>query len=108
MLYWCNLPTDVLRPGVCGVDTWDIVDIDEFGRYTSAASPHTGHSIIGTCCRELGKEKRGDLKITGCVAVDRRVGVIKSLLYSTGTSSDVFLLFMEFVLIPPLLIDIEL
>jgi transposase len=36
------------------------------------------------------------------MAVDRRVGVIQSMLYSTGTSSDVFMFFAEFFLLPAL------
>ena len=50
-----------------GVDTFDIVDLDEFGRTISASNPrrhHSGRSIISTACRELGRERREETLLT--------------------------------------------
>jgi hypothetical protein len=46
--YQCNTPYDPIRPGILGVDSWDIVDLDEFGRQASDTNPSCGHSIDGT------------------------------------------------------------
>jgi transposase len=100
--YQCNGLDDPIRPGIMGMDTWDYVCLDEFGRSCSSSNSNRGHSLCGTACRQLGREPREEAKLTGAVAVDRRVGTVARLIYPGGTSNDKFLFFVEFFLIPAL------
>jgi transposase len=99
--YFCNSPDYVERPGVCGVPSERFVDIDETGRYTSAATRKRGHWLKGFPARQDGRSKRGDKKITVIAAVDINVGVVKALQFvGGGTTGDKFLAFITLVLLP--------
>ena len=99
--YYWNTPDHPERPGVCGVSSESIVDIDETGRYTSAASRKRGHWLRGFPARQDGRSKRGEKKITVIAAVDINVGVIKALQFvGGGTTGDKFHAYIALVLLP--------
>jgi hypothetical protein len=97
-----NDPCNILRPGLCGVPWWIMIDIDEAGYYDSASNPVYGHSLEGLPCRRVSKEKRGDAHWSICIAVDCTTGVQSRLIYPGGTTTDKFLVFIEFVVVPAL------
>ena len=98
--YWCNPPDNPTRPGIYGVVPDSIVDIDESGRYSSCSERLYGHSIMGLPIRLAGESHRSDLRLNFVIAADSRVGIIKHLFYKTGTTIDIFLFFMKYILLP--------
>ena len=98
--FWTNAPNHPVRPGVAGVHHSYIVDIDETGRYTSAACRHRGHSLSGTPCWDSGPSKRSDSRLTAVIAVDSVKGVISRMLYEKGTTGDKFSIFVQHLLLP--------
>ena len=96
--YWINPPNHAHRPGVNGVNYFDIVDIDESGSWTSDASRTQGHSIIGLPCQAGGRSRRAEERWSYPIAVDARVGMVGA----NGTSSDKFYLFLTQIVLPAL------
>ena len=96
--FWTNAPNHPVRPGVAGVHHSYIVDIDETGRYTTAACRCRGHSLSGAPCRDSGPSKRSDSRLTAVIAVDSVNGVISRMLYEKGTTGDKFTVFVQHVL----------
>jgi len=98
--YWCFPPTHILRPGVCGVSFWDLVDLDESGFYTSAAARRFGHSFLGTPAQAPGRARRADTQVSLLLAVDARKGAVSHLMYSKGTTTDKFVVWFTLFLLP--------
>ena len=96
--FWTNAPNHPVRTGVAGVHHSYIVDIDETGRYTSAACRCRGHSLSGAPCRDSGPSKRSDSRLTAVIAVDSVKGVISRMLYEKGTTGAKFIVFVQHVL----------
>jgi hypothetical protein len=55
----CNYGDDPIRPGVCCMDVFQAVDLDEAGYYTSRATRPMGHGFKGRPARTDGRAKRG-------------------------------------------------
>ena len=92
MAFWANAPNHPVRSY--------IVDIDETGRYTSAACRHRGHSLRGTPCRDSGPSKGIDSLLTAVIAVDSVKGVISRMLYEKETTGDKFASLVQHLLLP--------
>ena len=99
--YWCNSPDHQTRPGVCGVSSKEIVDIDETGWYTDSATRVYGHWLVGQPARQEGRSKRDGKRINVLAAVDINIGVIAMLPFEKGgTTSDKFAAWVVLFLLP--------
>lgn len=99
--FWCNDPNHQTRPGVCGVSSQDMLDIDETGWYTDSATRVYGHWLEGEPARQEGRSKRDGKRINVLAAVDINIGVIAMLPFEHGgTTSDKFSAWISLCLLP--------
>jgi transposase len=101
-LFWLNGPYDLVRPGMCGVDVADIVDIDEAGRCLSDTQPKMGHAPKGIKCTEVGCGPRAGHRLSFAIAVDTTSGVVSKVIYDKGTTTEKFYLWMKCNVLPAL------
>jgi transposase len=76
--------------------------LDESGYYVSSARRVESHSLGNDFCSAMGLKARALPHYSVLVAIDARRGVINKMLYPHGTTAELFLHFVIYLLIPSL------
>lgn len=100
--FWTNPSDHPIRPGVFLVNYRDMVDLDESGFYVSNARRAIGHALGNVVANAIGDKARTLPHYSLLIAIDARIGVLSRMSYPHGTTSELFLHFVVYLLIPAL------